>query len=108
MNLSKKIFSPIAVFLLLVSQVAFPTSAFAAGTVGAGNPASCTEGALNTALVGGGAVDFNCGGSPLTINLTTTKTISSNTQIDGGGLITLSGGNSIRLFTVNAGISLSI
>lgn len=72
----------------------------AAGVVGAGTPASCTESALNTALAGGGLVTFNCGAAPHTITLTGNKDIALNTTIDGGNLITLSGGGTTRLFTV--------
>jgi hypothetical protein len=36
-------------------------------------------------------VTFNCGPAPHTILLTSRKEISVDTQIDGGGLITLDG-----------------
>ncbi|HEY7060244.1 MAG TPA: hypothetical protein VII06_02110 [Chloroflexota bacterium] len=42
----------------------------AAGVVGAGTAASCTEAALNTALAGGGSVTFNCGAAAVVINVT--------------------------------------
>jgi len=74
----------------------------AAGTVGTGTPASCTETAFDTALLGGGAVTFNCGGAT-TITFTSTKTISAATTISGGDVITLSGGNAVRLFNVTGG-----
>lgn len=74
----------------------------AAGTVGSGTPASCTEAALDAALAGGGTITFNCGG-PATIILTTQKMILADTFIDGGGLVTLSGNNASRLFFVNGG-----
>ncbi|HQV70440.1 MAG TPA: hypothetical protein PL141_11230, partial [Thermoflexales bacterium] len=69
------------------------SAAGAAGVVGNGSPASCTEAAFNAALNGGGNVTFNCGGAPKTIVLTSYKQIGANTVIDGAGLITLSGGN---------------
>ncbi|MEO6325156.1 MAG: choice-of-anchor Q domain-containing protein [Thermoanaerobaculia bacterium] len=74
-----------------------------AGIVGNGAPASCTEAAFDTALSGGGAVTFSCGASPVTIPITSTKTISAAlaTDIDGGGLVTLDGQDAVRLFTVN-------
>lgn len=83
-------------------------SARAAGTVGDGTPGSCTEVALDSALAGGGLVDFNCGGSPVTITLTSQKTITVDTTINGADLVTLSGGNSTRLFMVNLGITLNL
>src|SRR3712207_6657459 len=47
---------------LLAVTLALVTSrpAVAAGTVGNGSPGSCTAGALDTALAGGGLVTFNC------------------------------------------------
>ncbi len=64
----------------------------AAGVVGCGTPASCTESAFDTALTGGGSVSFNCGGLA-TIALTFYKQISVDTTIDGGGKITLNAPN---------------
>jgi hypothetical protein len=81
---------------------------FAAGVVGNGTLASCDENALDTALAGGGMVTFNCGASPTTITVTNTKIISTDTTIDGGNWITISGGDAVRVFYVNAGITLNI
>jgi predicted outer membrane repeat protein len=78
-----------------------------AGVVGDGTPASCTEAALNAALAGGGNVTFNCGG-PATITLTSLKTITQNTSIDGGGVITISGGLTTGLFYAPAPASLAL
>lgn len=78
------------------------------GVVGTGSAASCTDAALNAALAGGGVVTFNCGGQA-TIDIssgTGTKTIAADTTVDGGGLITISGGNSVRVFIVNSGVKL--
>jgi len=57
-------------------------------------------------LSGGGTVTFACG--PATIVLGSPQTITSNTKIDGGGLITLSGGSARRLFVVNPGARLEL
>ncbi|GEM_PF-810169 len=83
-----------SLLLLLVIGGVFTLtpSALAAGVVGTGVPASCTEAAFDTALAGGGLITFNCGASPVIITLSTNKTITAPTEIDGGGLITLSGG----------------
>ena len=94
----------LALFLLvtLIFQAASPSLVYATGTtVGDGTPASCDEAALDAALAVGGSITFNCGG-PATFLFTGTKAISTNTQIDGAGIITLSGGNSVRLFVVNS------
>ncbi len=105
---SKKIFSAFMLLVTIFFQVAFPSPAYAAGTVGTGTAASCTPAALDAALTGGGAVNFNCGSSPVTITLASTKVITSDTQIDGGGLITLSGGNSVQIFDVQPVSTLSL
>ena len=52
--------------------------ALAAGVVGDGNPTSCTETALTTALTGGGVVTFNCGNAA-TITLTADQPIATTT-----------------------------
>ncbi|MBK8419331.1 hypothetical protein [Candidatus Villigracilis saccharophilus] len=77
--------------------------------VGTGSPVSCTEAALDAALVElypgatapGGVLSFNCGPNPHTIVVTSEKFLNDGTVIDGGGLITLSGGNSTRIFFVS-------
>ncbi len=69
--------------------------------VGNGSPASCTEGALNNALAAGGTVTFNCGPTPVRIPLSSTKSISRNTVIDGGNLVTLDGGGRVRQLLIN-------
>ncbi|MCB8947680.1 MAG: hypothetical protein H6653_06670 [Ardenticatenaceae bacterium] len=95
------------VLLLVLALLLVARPAQGAGVVGSGTPGSCTEAALNTALSGGGSVSFNCGGSH-TITLTSQKTINSNTTINGGGQITLSGGNSTRLFYLQNGANLTL
>jgi hypothetical protein len=79
----------------------------AAGVVGTGTPASCTEAALDTALAGGGTVTFNCGGAA-TITVTHPVTILHNTTVKGNGHITLSGGGTTRIFTLAALHTLAI
>lgn len=75
----------------------------AALVVGTGTPASCTEAALDTQLTNAAAGDtitFSCGGS-VTIKLTTTKTVTANLSIDGGGYTTLDGQATVRHFYVS-------
>lgn len=73
---------------------------YADAVVGTGTSGSCTEAALTSALGVGGNITFNCGLAPLTITLTSAKSITQATALDGGGLITLSGGGTTRLFSV--------
>jgi hypothetical protein len=99
--------------LAVVASAVFslPLSAWAGGVVGAGTASSCSDAALNTALIGGGLVTFDCGTIAVTIDIGTgtgTKTIAVDTTLDGGGLITISGGNSVGVFSVNAGIKFTV
>ncbi|KAB2895153.1 MAG: hypothetical protein F9K35_16005, partial [Burkholderiaceae bacterium] len=86
--------------LALLAALVCTTPAHAA-IVGTGTPGSCTEGALNTALQGGGTVTFDCGAAAHTITLTGAKTLTADTAIDGGGLITLDGGGVVQLFRLS-------
>lgn len=94
--------------LLLMISVFPSPSARAAGTVGSGTEASCTEAALDSALAGGGFVSFDCGASATTITVTSQKLISDDTRIDGDGLVSISGGGSTGIFVVEAGVSLTL
>src|SRR5438034_11755864 len=87
----------------LVFAVVGATPSALACVVGTGTSASCSEAALNACLPGGGSFDgtvtFACGGAA-TITVTSTKTISANTTIDGGSVITISGGGTVGVFFV--------
>jgi hypothetical protein len=69
--------------------------------VGDGTPASCTEGAFEAAIAAGGVVTFNCGPSPYKLVLSSTKSITQDTVIDGGNLVTLDGGGQVRQLLLN-------
>ncbi|MBZ0290875.1 MAG: hypothetical protein K8I30_24835, partial [Anaerolineae bacterium] len=78
----------------------------AAGVVGNGTPASCTSAAIQAAInAGNGVITFNCGGAATIVIATTlnvdASTGAKNITIDGGGLITLDGGNTSRIFIQN-------
>ncbi len=100
----------LSILLLLAGLVSVAPSnpAQAAGVVGTGTPGSCDEPALETALAGGGLVTFNCGAAQHTIGLTSEKIISVDTQINGGGLITLDGQDQTRIFYINTDIALEL
>ena len=78
--------------------------------VGSGTAASCTTGALQAAVDNGGYVTFDCGSEDVTIPVDY-AVVASNvipTIIDGGGKITLDGGNNNhRILTVSNNRSLS-
>ena len=59
-----------------------------------------------TAAAAGDTVVFSCSG---TITLTSTLAIAKNIGIDGTGQsVTISGGNTVRVFTVNAGVTFKL
>jgi len=83
---------------LLVASA--PSITRAARVVGTGTVDSCTDAALDAALANGGVVTFDCGPQPVTIILTSTKTIADTTTVDGGGRITLDGNHAVQVFLV--------
>jgi len=98
-----------ALSISLLFTLIGPGKVYAAGVVGTGTPASCDEAALDTALAGGGTVTFDCGASDATITVTNTKMISADTTIDGGNFITISGGDTVRVFEVaSSGVALDL
>jgi hypothetical protein len=63
--------------------------------VGTGVQASCTSAAVVKAVAKGGVIAFNCGPNPVTITMTATAKVVNTSKLvvlDGGGLVTLSGG----------------
>lgn len=71
--------------------------------VGRGTPASCTSAAVVRAVAQGGIITFSCGPKPVTITMTATAKIVHGHRIviDGGGMVTLSGGGKIRILDMN-------
>jgi predicted outer membrane repeat protein len=81
--------------------------------VGDGTAGSCTEAALQNALVfaaaeKNGVIQFRCGAAPITITVTTTLTPPHNTTIDGDGLIRLQGNIPAALMLVDQGIAVAL
>jgi predicted outer membrane repeat protein len=98
--LSRKVLRWVLAGLFLVlGNFSWSSGLQAFGVVGTGTPATCTQTALTTALIGGGLVTFNCGG-PATILVTSPITITQNSVIEGGGQIKITGGLTTRLFDV--------
>jgi hypothetical protein len=97
-----KILQPV----ILLSAIAvhcclFQNSAMAAGTV-----STCDEANLRAAVAGGGLVTFTCGS---TIVLSNQIVITNNTLLDATGYgTTISGGNLVRIFSVNSGVTLEL
>jgi polymorphic membrane protein len=90
--------------------VAVPKQARAVDTshpdrwVGTGTRASCTSRAVVRAVAKGGVIRFRCGPDPVTIVLNRTAKVvntSARVVLDGGGLVTLSGGGERRILYQN-------
>jgi hypothetical protein len=73
--------------------------------IGNGTAASCTSAAVVSAVAKGGIIRFACGPAPVTITMTATAKVRNNTGakivLDGGGLVTLSGGGKRRILYMN-------
>jgi hypothetical protein len=73
--------------------------------IGTGTPQSCTSNAVVVAVAQGGIITFDCGPSPHTIVMSETAKVVNDTGpeivIDGGGLVTLSGGGENRILYMN-------
>ncbi len=72
--------------------------------IGNGTPASCTSDAVVAAVAAGGVITFNCGPSAVTITMAATAKVRNDhpdVVIDGGGLVTLSGGDVRRILYQN-------
>jgi hypothetical protein len=68
--------------------------------IGNGSPARCTSAAVVRAVAAGGIITFHCGPKPLTIVMTSTANVIKTRRLvvlDGGGLVTLSGGGKRRI-----------
>ncbi|MEO1651955.1 MAG: choice-of-anchor Q domain-containing protein, partial [Bacteroidota bacterium] len=77
--------------------------------VGNGSPASCTPEAIQSALDQGGHIACDCGPDPITISISSQLNASvSGTVLDGGGLLTLDGGNSSRILNIDEGIDFTL
>ncbi len=102
--------TPPVVLGLLALAILSPLPVRADAVVGMGTPDSCTDAALTAALSAGGNVTFDCGPSLVTITVASAKTIAVNTTVDGGNIITLSGGGTTpaAVFGVSPGVSLAL
>jgi hypothetical protein len=72
--------------------------------IGRGTPASCTSVAVVGAVARGGVITFNCGPKPVTITMAApAKVVNSSHRVmlDGGGLVTLSGGGRCQILYMN-------
>lgn len=72
--------------------------------IGTGTPGSCTAEAFIQAVAQGGKITFHCGPDPHTITLARPAKVFNNKPdvvIDGGGLVTLSGGGATRILYLN-------
>ncbi|HVO21566.1 MAG TPA: choice-of-anchor Q domain-containing protein [Anaeromyxobacter sp.] len=85
-----------------IRDVSSPTA-----VVGGGTAASCTEEELRAKAAavdagGGGILVFDCGSDPVTITLSSQLVFTHDTVLDGGGLVTLSGGGTTRILYLDS------
>jgi hypothetical protein len=89
----------------LPSEAALADSSRPTTVVGSGTPASCTGDAFIAAVAAGGVITFDCGPDPVTITLARPAKVFNDkgpeVVIDGGGLVTLSGGGTTRILYMN-------
>jgi hypothetical protein len=73
--------------------------------IGDGTPESCTCDEVVNAVAQGGTIVFNCGADPVTIVMDRPAKVFNDADqdivIDGGGLVTLSGGGRSRILYMN-------
>ncbi len=96
--------------LALAGALTVPAGARAVDTsrpdrwVGTGTPRSCTSRAVVRAVAKGGVIRFRCGPDPVRIEMRrTAKVVNTSRRVvlDGGGLVTLSGGGKHRILYQN-------
>jgi hypothetical protein len=105
--------SAFAIAILLGARIAAAACAAPIGLADASQPTTvvgddvpCTEQGLATAIAAGGVVTFACGPGPVTIPITSPKSVTQDTVIDGGGLVTLDGGHTSRILAVPSSFEL--
>ena len=76
--------------------------------MGNGATASCTESAFNSALATAKEIRFDCGPLPITITLSSAKSIGSNVTINGGNKVMLDANHAVQHFNVNASSALTL
>lgn len=91
-----------AVLALVAPSNATPAPGLHEGTqvIGRGTPAGCTSAAVVRAVRRGGVIRFDCGPDPVTIVMQQTAEVLNTSErvvLDGGGLVTLSGGGERRI-----------
>jgi hypothetical protein len=73
--------------------------------VGTGTATSCTSEAVVAAVAAGGIITFSCGPDPVTITMKATAKVRNangpQVVLDGGGMVTLSGGGQRRILYMN-------
>ena len=100
-NRTLKQFKPRLIAATIALMLLLPVAARGGGVV-----TNCTESNLRAAMTGGGTVTFACDG---TITLASTITNAEDTVLDANGhVVTISGGNAVRVFYVNTNVHLTL
>ncbi len=69
---------------------------------------NCTEAGLRAAIANGGLISFSCGAAPITITVTSELLAPYDTTVDGGNLVTISGGHTTRVFHASNYVALTL
>jgi hypothetical protein len=108
MRRAGRVIAALLILLLLHGPASTSAQAATAIIVGNGTPESCTYGTFYQALAdlpAGGAITFRCGPDPVTI-LVDELGFDRDVTIDGGGLVTFSGGDDLGdMFGIHEGVT---
>jgi hypothetical protein len=87
------------------AEASFEDVSYPDHVVGSGTPESCSAEAFIDAVAQGGAIVFDCGPDPITITLSSPAKVFNDEDpdvvIDGGNLVSLSGGGTTRILYMN-------
>jgi len=90
---------------IIPAEAALENSSNPDHIIGSGTPESCTADAFIDAVAQGGTITFDCGADPVIITLDQPAKVFNDADpdivIDGGGLVTLSGGGTSRILYMN-------
>src|SRR6185295_20244015 len=67
----------------------------------------CSQAGLDSALAAGGSATFTCG-VPTTVTVSARKSVTRDVTLSGGNKLTLSGGSLTGVFSVSAGVHLTL
>src|SRR6266480_1170096 len=91
-----------------LAHVSFATNQFVSDCADNGGPTQLRARLAAAQSSGGGTITFTCGPATIDLQKGILPAISTNTIINGGSSISISGNNATRIFYVNAGATLTL